>query len=115
MGQRPLFGSWFPSEDIFLDEHTNVLGRPPEDMWARWTNRKSFFDDQLRRINGKRRQLLEEWIEYSIRESRRELKMADMGEQEKYDFLILMRSMLEFRPENRPSMREVLKSGWMQK
>jgi hypothetical protein len=41
--------------------------------------------------------------------------MADMGEQEKYDFLILMRSMLEFRPENRPSMREVLKSGWMQK
>jgi hypothetical protein len=74
-----------------------------------------FFDDQLQRVNGKRRQLLEEWIEYSIRESRRELKMADMGEQEKYDFLILMRSMLEFRPENRPSMREVLKSGWMQK
>jgi hypothetical protein len=32
MGQRPLFESWFPNENVFLDEHTTILGRLPEEV-----------------------------------------------------------------------------------
>jgi hypothetical protein len=71
IGQRPLFGSWFPTEDVILDEHVDVLGRLPEDMWTRWIDRKKHFDEQLRRVDGEKRQLLEERLEYSIQEPRR--------------------------------------------
>jgi serine/threonine-protein kinase SRPK3 len=41
--------------------------------------------------------------------------MAEMSEGEKHDFLDLMRLMLEFRPEDRISAKEVLESAWMKK
>jgi hypothetical protein len=84
-------------------------------MWARWTNPKNFSHDQLRRVNEEQRQLLEERLEYSIRGSRGELKTAEMSEEEKCDFLVMMRSMLESRPVSRPSAQEVLESRWVQK
>jgi serine/threonine-protein kinase SRPK3 len=115
IGSRPLFRYWFPSDDVFVDKYTNVLDRLPEEMWARWTNPKNFSDDQLRRVNEEQRQLLEERLEYSIRGSRGELKTAEMSEEEKCDFLVMMRSMLESRPVSRPSAQDVLESGWVQK
>ncbi|KAH7414289.1 kinase-like domain-containing protein [Phaeosphaeria sp. MPI-PUGE-AT-0046c] len=115
IGQRPLFESWFPTEDVFLREHVDTLGQFPQDLWARWINRNEAFDDQLQRVDGQSRRLLEERLEYSIQEPRRDHKMEEMSEKEKQDFLVLMRSMLSFRPEDRPSAQEVLRSEWMQK
>jgi serine/threonine protein kinase len=115
MGQRPPFESWFPTEDVFLDEHVDALCRSPKELWTRWSNRNGKFDDQLQRIDGRPRRLLEERLEYSIQEPRRDWNMAEMSEEEKHDFLVLIRSMLSFEPENRPSAQQVLESRWMQK
>jgi serine/threonine protein kinase len=115
MGQRPIFESWFPEEDEVLAEHVDTLGRLPEEWWAGWANRKNYFNDQLQTPHGQPRRLLEERLEYSMQEPRRETGMAEMKEEEKEDFLLLLRSMLSFKPEERISAQQVLESSWMQK
>jgi hypothetical protein len=110
MGQRPLFESWFPSEDRILEEHVDTLGYLPKKWWARWVNRNQYLDDQLRKIDGAPRRLLEDRLEASIHEPRKQFKTAEMDEEEKQSFLILSRSMLSFRPDDRPSAEQVLES-----
>jgi serine/threonine protein kinase len=108
MGQRPLFESWFPSKDRILEEHVDALGSLPEAWWVSWANRNQYFDDQLRRVDGSPRRLLKDRLEYSIQEPRREYGMAEMDDEEKQAFLVLMRSMLTFRPDDRLSAQQVL-------
>lgn len=115
MGQRPLFESWFPDEVRILEEHVDTLGRLPAKWWTDWTSHDQCFDDQLRRIDGSPRRLLENRLESSIQEPRRKQAMATMGDDEKAAFLLLLRSMLSFRPEDQPSAQQVLESTWMQK
>lgn len=115
MGQRPLFETWFPDVDQVLKEHVDTLGVLPSEWWASWANRYQYFDDQLQRVDGSPRRLLEDRLEDSIQEPRKQSKMAEMDEEEKQAFLILLRSMLSFRPDDRPSVQQVLESDWMQK
>lgn len=70
---------------------------------------------ECRRVDGAPRRVLEDRLEKSIQKPRRESGMAEMGEEEKEAFLALLKSMLVFRPGERPSAEQVLGSGWMQK
>ncbi|KAF2446083.1 kinase-like protein [Karstenula rhodostoma CBS 690.94] len=115
MGQRPLFETWFPNKDRILEEHVDALGYLPEEWWTNWAHRHQCFNDQLERVDGSPRRLLEDRLEDSIQEPRKQSKMAEMNEEEKQAFLVLLRSMLSFRPETRPSAQQVLESSWMQK
>ena len=115
MGQRPLFETWFPNEDRILEEHVDTLGYMPEDWWASWANRHQCFNDQLQRVDGSPHRLLEDRLEDSIQEPRKQAEMAEMDEEEKQAFLVLLRSMLSFRPDDRPSAQQVLESNWVQK
>ncbi|KAH4233109.1 hypothetical protein HBH98_203070 [Parastagonospora nodorum] len=115
IGQRPLFDTWFPTRDKILDEHVDTLGCLPREWWESWVNRHECFDDQLERVDGAPRRLLEHRLEYSVQEPRKEAGMAEMKEQEKQEFLALLRSMLSFVPEDRPSAQQVVESSWMQK
>lgn len=115
MGQRPLFDTWFPSKDRILEEQVDTLGCLPEELWASWTDRNQSFDDQLRRVDGYPRRLLEDRLKSSIQEPRKESGMAEMDKEEKQAFLILLRSILSFKPDGRPSAQQVLESSWMQK
>jgi serine/threonine protein kinase len=114
MGQRPLFETWFPDEDRILEEHVDALGYLPEELWKHWTHRHHCFDDQLQRVDGSPRRLLEDRLEDSIQEPRKQSGMVEMDEEEKQTFLVLLKSMLSFRPGNRPSAQRVLESSWMQ-
>ena len=110
MGQRSLFEIWFPSEYRILKEHVDTLGYLPKEWWASWANRNQYFDDQLRKVDGSSRRLLEDRLEDSIQEPRKQSEMIEMDEEEKQAFLILLRSMLSFRPNDRPSAEQVLES-----
>jgi hypothetical protein len=76
-----LFESWFPEEDEILAEHIDTLGRLSEEWWAGWANQKNYFNDQLQTPHGQPRRLLEERLEYSVQERRRETGMAEMNEE----------------------------------
>lgn len=115
MGQRPLFDTWFPSRIRIIEEHVSTLGRLPDRCWEKWENRDQCFQDQLQRIDGSPRRVLEDRVEDSIQKLRKECGMAEMDDEEKQSFLRLLRSMLSYCPEDRPSALQVLESFWMQK
>ncbi|KAH8724959.1 kinase-like domain-containing protein [Phaeosphaeriaceae sp. PMI808] len=115
MGQRPLFETWFPDQDRILEEHADTLGYLPREWWVSWENRHQCFNDQLQRVDGSPRRLLKDRVEDSIQEPRKRDGMTEMDKEEKEAFLALLRSMLSFRPEDRPSAQQVLQSPWMQK
>lgn len=74
MGQRPLFETWFPSEDRILEEHVDTLGVLPKEWWANWANRSQFFDGQLRRVDESRRRLLKDRLKMQFRSHESNLK-----------------------------------------
>ncbi|KAH7091304.1 kinase-like domain-containing protein [Paraphoma chrysanthemicola] len=115
MGQRPLFETWFPDATRILEEHVDTLGRLPREWWPIWADRHQYFNDQLQRIDGSPRRSLEDWLEDFIQEPRKQSDMAEMDEEEKQAFLSLLRSMLSFSPDDRPSAQQILESDWMQK
>ncbi|OAL04107.1 hypothetical protein IQ06DRAFT_366769 [Phaeosphaeriaceae sp. SRC1lsM3a] len=115
MGHRPLFEAWFPSKDRILEEHVDALGQLPEGWWERWVNCDQYFDDHLQRIDGTPRRSLEGRTEDSIQKPRNEHNMAPIDVREKQAFLMLLRSILSFRPAERPSAQEVLESSCMLK
>ncbi|KAJ5737796.1 uncharacterized protein N7483_002921 [Penicillium malachiteum] len=54
------------------------------------------------------------WFEEAVQEWRRK-QGSEIEEEEKVAFLDLMRRMLVYRPERRPTADEVLRSEWMLK
>jgi serine/threonine protein kinase len=115
LGQRPLFETWFPSDDRIIEEHVDTLGHLPPDWWTRWANRSESFNEQLERTDGAPRRPWAARFEYSIQEPRRECGMAEFEEDEKASLSALLLSMLAFKPEDRPSAQQVLESDWVAK
>jgi serine/threonine protein kinase len=89
----------------------------PVGWWERWEERARFFDEGRRPLGDREVwPTLEEAFEEFVQNYRR--KRPDVGvfgEDETVVILDLMRRMLAFRPEERPSAEEVLRSEWMTK
>ncbi|KAF2136517.1 uncharacterized protein K452DRAFT_237370 [Aplosporella prunicola CBS 121167] len=112
-GQRPLFESWFPSQDEVLQEQIDMLGQLPPGWWASWKTRGNFFDERLERVDGEPRRPWAERFEYSIQVPRRLCGMEEVGDREKAALEDLLLSMLAFKPTHRLDARQVLQSKWM--
>jgi hypothetical protein len=52
---------------------------------------------------------------YSVQEPRQEAKIEEVGEEEKVALLAMLRVMLAFRPEERPTTTAVMECQWMRK
>ncbi|KAI9660685.1 MAG: hypothetical protein M1821_010037 [Bathelium mastoideum] len=113
LGQRPLFDTWFPSIDTIIEEQVDTLGRLPPDWWTSWKDRAKIFDENLTRIDGAPRRCWEERFEFAIQKPRREFGLAEISGEEKAALSALLKSMLAFKPEERPSAQQVLQSEWM--
>lgn len=115
MGMKAVFSTEFVPEDEIVAQHIDVLGLMPAEWWRRWEGRPQFFDEDGRPIESYRENRwppLQESFEDGVQKCRR--KMGDeLGESEKAAFLDLMRRMLSFRPDERPTAEEVLQSEWM--
>lgn len=117
VGMKAIFSTDFVPEDEIVSQHIDVLGPMPSEWWRRWEGRPQFFDEDgcpTESYRESRWPPLEESFEVGVQKWRR--RMGDeFGEDEKAAFLELMRRMLSFRPEERPTAGEVLKSEWMVK
>lgn len=111
--QRSFLDSFLFSEDGATSDQVDALGPLPPEWWDKWTARTARFE-----ANGVPREGRSPWtwdqrFEDSIQEPRRERNMPTVCEAEKADLFAMIRSMLAFRPEGRPSARQVLESPWM--
>ncbi|KKK24204.1 hypothetical protein P175DRAFT_0508759 [Aspergillus ochraceoroseus IBT 24754] len=117
IGMKAVFSTDFVHEDEIVSQHIDVLGPMPLDWWQRWEGRPEYFDEYgcpIESYRENRWPSLEESFEIGVQKWRR--KLGDgIEEDEKAAFLDLIRRMLSFRPEERPTAEEVLKSEWMVK
>ncbi|KAL2842615.1 kinase domain protein [Aspergillus pseudodeflectus] len=86
--EKPLME--FVTPDEAISQRLEVLGPMPKEWFERWENRARFFDDEGR-------------------------PTPEFGPEETMAIVDLMRRMLAFRPEERPSVEEILQSEWMVK
>ncbi|KAB8248397.1 kinase-like domain-containing protein [Aspergillus flavus] len=118
------------------DCHTPLAARPPDawfeiqtslsysaDIWSlataiweiyRWGKRDLYFDDDGVPKDGRYVwSSIDGAFEEGVQKYRRKFGMGEFDGEETAAFLDLMRRMLTFRPEERPTAREVLQSRWM--
>lgn len=114
---KAIFSSEFTTVDEIVSQQVDVLGPMPLEWWERWGERSQFFNSDGRPKEG--RDVwppIEEAFEEGVQKYRR--KRSGVGEFDKEEaavILDLMRRMLAFSTEERPSIQEVLNSEWMVK
>ncbi|CAI7617778.1 unnamed protein product [Penicillium discolor] len=117
IGMKAIFSTDFVDGDQISAQHIDVLGPLPSEWWQHWEARSRFFDEHgypMESYKENKRPPLEESFETGVQKWTRKMG-GKIEEDEKVAFLDLMRRMLSFRPEERPTAEQVLMSDWMVK
>ncbi|PYH68300.1 kinase-like protein [Aspergillus vadensis CBS 113365] len=103
MGQRTLFEGLLTNDDDMTSQQVDLLGPLPSE-WL--TKRREI---RVNRSKSKNR------FEQHMQQSRIREGMSPFESKERDAFISMLRSMLRFRPEDRPFAQQVLESEWMVK
>ncbi|OJJ43572.1 hypothetical protein ASPZODRAFT_161490 [Penicilliopsis zonata CBS 506.65] len=117
MGMKAIFSTDFVPDDEIVSQHVDVLGPMPSEWWQTWKGRSRFFHENgspTEAYKENRWPCLKGSFEVCIQKWRQKIR-DEIQEDEKAAFLDLMRHMLSFRPQDRPTAAEVLLSDWMVK
>ncbi|KAE8151554.1 kinase-like domain-containing protein [Aspergillus avenaceus] len=117
LGMKAIFSSEFATADEVVSQQIDVLGSMPLSWWKCWEERSQFFDEYGRPKAGRYvwpriEQAFEEGVQMYRRKSSR---VCEFDGEETAAILELIKRMLAFRPEERPTAEEVLKSDWIVK
>lgn len=114
MGERVLFEGFFPDRDDIIAEMVSCLGPLPQHWWDAWDRRGDFFledgswrTDMERCHDSKSRPLA-----YRIQGMGRESDPGFCAEEAK-SLEEMLRSMFEYEPAKRASVKDVAESDWM--
>lgn len=115
IAERSLFEGFLATEDNMTCEHVDALGILPPEWWKKWEARRNKFTEDGTPINHMSYRSWEDRFEDSVQEPRRESGMPPFDAAEKDAISAMLRSMLSFKPEDRPTAKQVLESEWMVK
>jgi len=115
IGQRPLFEGFHPSADWVIKENVDCLGKLPPQWWLKWDSRTKWFNEDGTKQNGAYTRPWEQRFNDSVQEPRQEAKIHLVEETEEVALFAMLRAMLAFKPEQRPTASEVMECEWMQK
>ena len=114
MGERPLFEGFTADRHDIIAEMISCLGMLPRPWWTAWTEREEMFNedgtwksDMKLLHDGKPRPLT-----FRIQKMGRE-NDPDFSEVEAECLTKLLRAMLTYEPERRPTASELVHSEWM--
>lgn len=113
LAQRPIFGEILATPDIITSQQVISLGRLPTAWWHKWETRRNFFAEDGTPIESRRTPSWDTSFERDIQQPRREQSMGALDDKEAAAFTGLLRSMLAYKPEDRPTTKEILESEWM--
>lgn len=114
LGQGPLTYSFFNNKDEITFRRIEILGSFPPEWWVKWDARREYYDEEsLQKGVWEGLGTLDDQFERYIQTPRRKRRMGKFDEREKKALLAMLRPMLAFRPENRPTVQMVLRSDWM--
>lgn len=114
---KAIFSSDFATADEVVSQQIDGLGPMPSSWWNSWEERSQLFDEDGRPKQGRYVwPPIDEVFEEGVQKYRRKRdRVGVFGREETAAILDLMRRMLAFRPEERPTAEEVLQSEWMVK
>ncbi|KAH7019746.1 kinase-like domain-containing protein [Ilyonectria destructans] len=113
IGQRSFLDSFLLSQDDATSDQVDALGRLPPEWWEKWEARSKSFTEDGRPKGDRSPWSWDQRFEDSIQQPRREKGMETLDEKESHALCEMIRWMLAFRPGDRPSADQVLKTAWM--
>ncbi|GJC92837.1 protein kinase domain protein [Colletotrichum higginsianum] len=113
LGQRPFLDTFLISQDDATSDQVDALGPLPPEWWEKWGTRSRRFAGNGKPKEGRLAWSWDQRFEDSIQEPRRDEGMETLDERERDALFDMVRWMLAFRPEDRPSARQVLETAWM--
>ncbi|TQN73124.1 Serine/threonine-protein kinase spk-1 [Colletotrichum shisoi] len=113
LGQRPFLDTFLISQDDATSDQVDALGPLPPEWWEKWETRSRKFAGNGKPKEGRLAWSWDQRFEDSIQEPRRDEGMETLEERERDALFDMVRWMLAFRPEDRPSARQVLETAWM--
>ncbi|KAI9933897.1 hypothetical protein MW887_004969 [Aspergillus wentii] len=105
IAQKTLFEGIMTDEDDMTCQQIGLLGPLPTE----WQEKHGESIHQSKYLNRS----LEGHFEKTVQKARIRARMPSLGSEEQNALLSMFRSMLSFKPENRPSAQQVLESEWM--
>lgn len=111
--QRPLFEHFLATEDFILREQVDALGLLPGEWWSRWEKRHDSFTEDGSIKNRESYRSWDDRFEGCIQEPRKAATMPALDPAEREALSSMLRWMLSFRPESRPTASQILQSEWM--
>ncbi|KAJ5362390.1 hypothetical protein N7541_003234 [Penicillium brevicompactum] len=109
LGQRPLFEDILATTYDITAEQVDVLGKLPLRWWDKWAARHEYFDESGKPNQDRQVRSWEDRFEKHIQIPRQQAGFPCFDREEKAAVLDMLRSMLSFEPEKRPTAQEVLK------
>ncbi|PGH33914.1 CMGC protein kinase [[Emmonsia] crescens] len=116
IGMKAIFSTEYADINRVLSQHVDLLGPLPSSWWEHWEQRGQFFIENGQPKGGRGQYVwppIDQAFEDGVQKYRRMDGMGEFDEEETAAVLDLMRRMLAFRPEERPTIEEVLQSEWM--
>ncbi|KAJ5389186.1 protein kinase domain protein [Penicillium cataractarum] len=114
IAQRSLFEGFLTNEDGMTCQQIEALGRLPPEWREKWDAcRDNTKHGEFKNRSTSPSQWWHDHFETSVQRPRIETGMAAIDSCERDAIFSMLRSMLSFRPEDRPSAQQVLESEWM--
>lgn len=121
LGERPLFETFAWDRDDIIAEMVNTLGAPPARWWDSWVNRGEFFEpngewiSNFKRISTPEFRRLHQRLWEMGRGETPETCQWDVGNGELRALEELLRPMMAFEPDERPTAEQLMASEYMVK
>ncbi|KAF1820129.1 kinase-like protein [Dissoconium aciculare CBS 342.82] len=109
-GQKPLFEGAFATDDSMTRQQVEALGKLPASWWLKWETRDQFYTEDGTALSSYPRRMLSMRIQQHMVKPRAGRNMKCFDDDELQALEALLRAMLAFLPEDRPTITEVLES-----
>lgn len=114
LGIQSLFSSAFYSHTEVMCQTVDTIGPLTAEWKQKWTERAEFFDYQGHpKANRHEWPRLSDAFEERVAHFRRKDNMGVFSSKETMAILTLMTQMLKLKPDDRPSINQILESDWM--
>lgn len=115
MGDGPFMSSFLFNWDEVIADQVDALGPLPQEWWEKWEAKLNEFEENGQPKGQREYWSLERRFHMNIQDPRMEEGTEQMDNDESHAFLDMIKGMLRFRPEERLTADQVLRSEWMSK
>ncbi|RXG41449.1 hypothetical protein VDGE_05247 [Verticillium dahliae] len=113
LGVRPFLDIFLPELDDVTANQIDALGPLPDEWWDAWDGKWKRFAANGQPTEGRQPWTFDQRFEDAIQGPRRRKKHDTMGKRESKAFCELIKDILKFRPGERPTAEDILRSQWM--